>query len=426
MALYAFDGTWNEDEESAAEDTNVKKFADAYERSGGHVAYIEGVGTRFGSIGRLLGGIFGAGGKTRIEEMYDRLVAAWEAGERDIDIIGFSRGGALAVHFANVIAKEGVKNKGGETLASPEIRFLGVWDVVASFGIPIDLVLDFQNINIGYDLVAPASVRHCFHAMALNERRQTFEVTRQDRTNDRQNVTELWFRGVHSDVGGGNRNTLLSNISLKWMMENAQTAGLPIQPDDIRRFDKVDSRAPLSTNLDPIENDKRVVFRSDRFHPSAVGKSLEVGESETFTVHAPTLYSWSGVRLEAGGYYSFTIKPDDKWEDGGITCGPEGWESEDLPWYKEGIVTLFEQRRRCPRADWFELIGSIGDSDDILFRIGAGGEDATYRAPAGGELFAFPNDLRSKYGNNVGDMVVTVTRKDGPGPRALRNCADET
>ena len=52
MALYAFDGTWNEDEEEASQDTNVRKFADAYHGNGGRVSYIEGVGTRFGSVGR--------------------------------------------------------------------------------------------------------------------------------------------------------------------------------------------------------------------------------------------------------------------------------------------------------------------------------------------------------------------------------------
>ena len=92
MALYAFDGTWNENEPDLASVTNVVKFKEAYGYSGATAEYIEGVGTRFGAIGRVLGGVFGAGGKTRVEEMYDLLVANWQAGDETIDIIGFSVG----------------------------------------------------------------------------------------------------------------------------------------------------------------------------------------------------------------------------------------------------------------------------------------------------------------------------------------------
>ena len=109
MALYAFDGTWNENEADPLEDTNVIKFVDAFQAKPDHKAdYIEGVGTRFGAIGRVLGGVFGAGGQTRIEEMYEKLVANWQQGDQTIDIIGFSRGAALAVHFSNVIDEVGI------------------------------------------------------------------------------------------------------------------------------------------------------------------------------------------------------------------------------------------------------------------------------------------------------------------------------
>ena len=103
MALYAFDGTWNEDETEPIADTNVVKFRDVYR---GKPEYVEGVGTRFGALGRALGGLLGAGGRTRIEEMYEKLLANWQKGDHEIDIIGFSRGAALAAHFSNVITKK--------------------------------------------------------------------------------------------------------------------------------------------------------------------------------------------------------------------------------------------------------------------------------------------------------------------------------
>ncbi len=420
MALYAFDGTWNEDEADPAEDTNVVKFKEAY---GGHKEFIEGVGTRFGALGRFFGGVFGAGGKTRIEEMYEKLVVNWQDGDHDIDIMGFSRGAALAVHFSNVVDKVGIEVS-GEVVANPPVRFLGVWDVVGSFGIPINFVLKFQETNIGYDLVAPDSVEHCFHAISLDERRQIFRVTRQDKTNTRDNVEELWFRGVHSDIGGGNKNTGLSNISLQWMMEKAMEHGLPIEQADVDQYSSIDPTAPLGENFDPILNPKRMVHATDRFHSTARGKVLAVGETERFTVRAKEQYSWSGVRLEAGGHYAFVVLDGEKWRDKNTKCGPEGWKTEELPWYQEGIVELLERRRRCPKADWFELIGTVGDDEEHFFRIGRGGDDATYQAPEDGELFAFANDLRTMYGNNHGAIRVQVKRLSHPGGTRLKTCSE--
>ena len=158
MALYAFDGTGNEDDlneaANSSKDTNIRNFCEAYSEN---VEYLAGVGTRYGVVGRFFGGLFGAGGQTRIEEMYEKLEERWKAGDKTIDIIGFSRGAALAVHFANVIEKRGIGKKGEEVF--PEIRFLGVWDIVGSFGIPRDIVFKFQDINIGYNLSLSEKVK---------------------------------------------------------------------------------------------------------------------------------------------------------------------------------------------------------------------------------------------------------------------------
>lgn len=420
MALYAFDGTWNQDKADSIEDTNVVKFRDTY---AGNFEYVEGVGTRFGLAGRILGGILGFGGFVRTREMYDKLVTHWGNGDRDIDVIGFSRGAALAVNFCNVISKLGIRS-GHDLVQEPEIRFLGVWDVVGSFGIPIDLGFDFQETNIGYDLSVPAIVQHCFHAMALNERRQTFNVTRLDVADQSENIEEMWFRGVHSDVGGGNRNIALSNIPLQWLMEKGRECGLPIRESDLDSLnaDK-DPMAPIGTNFDPIKNPRRTVQPTDLFHPSALAKTLSVGESASFNVHARKQYNWSGVRAEPGGYYAFEIPVGEQWRDNNIVCGPEGWRREDhLSWFKAAGVKLFEWRRRCKKANWFELIGAMDDDGENFFRIGRGGEDSTYQATGDGDIFAFANDMRSRYGNNHGAIEVTVRRMAGPGNSSLKAC----
>lgn len=212
--LYAFDGTWNEDKPGTDRDTNVRKFHDAYK---GTTTYAIGVGTRYGFPGEMIGGMTGAGGRTRVKAMFNQLIASVAGGDTVIDVVGFSRGAALALHFSNMIAD-----------ARPElrIRFLGLWDCVPSFGAAS---IDW---NIGWDLDLPDNVEKCYHALALDERRHTFHLHRLSASVTEKNqpgrLFEVWFRGVHSDVGGGNLNHGLSSIALNWMFIKAKTCGLPL------------------------------------------------------------------------------------------------------------------------------------------------------------------------------------------------------
>lgn len=405
MALYAFDGTWNEDEEIPTKVTSVVRFRDIYD---GPVEYREGVGTRFGSVGRLAGGLFGVGGRSRIEEMYDAARANWLRGDREFDILGFSRGAALAVHFANVLGEVGLRLPDG-TSVRPPIRFLGVWDIVGSFGIPVDLIIRFQHINLGWSIDrVPATVAHCVHAMALDERREAFGVTRLSRPARTTRFEEVWFKGVHSDVGGGNGNIPRNNIALHWMVSQARAAGLPIDAGhEALLAAQADPLARISTNKDLLKDPRRVVMAGDHFHPTAVARRLVVGEAASFPVRSADPYNWSGIRLERGGEYRIEVLGNQRWVDGDISCGPEGWTSDQLPWYSEPLVRHLERERRHPDAHWFELIGALADDDRDLIRIGAA---RTIVAPRDADLHAFANDLATKYGNNHGSLTVTVTR----------------
>lgn len=69
-----------------------------------------------------------------------------------------------------------------------------------------------------------------------------------------------------------------------------------------------------------------------------------------------------------------------------------------------------ETRRRCAKANWFELVGTIGQNECYHFRIGFGDPETTYSPTVSGPLYAFANDLPSKDYNNSGSIRVTVTR----------------
>jgi len=316
----------------------------------------------------------------------------------------------LAVHFTNEIGNKGVKLSDGR-IEEARVRFLGLWDVVGSFGLSFDTFINFQKINLGWEIdkVHPC-VDHCFHAMALDERRETFNVTRFDPNNELANIREVWFRGVHSDVGGGSRNEARSNITLQWMLEQGRVCGLPFNERKAKRsrYSKMDRFAPISENKDVIIDPRRKIHSDDEIDPSARSIELAVGEKHTCEVFADTKYNWSGVGLRKGGEYTFTVLEGDTWNDAGITCGPAGWESEQLPWYREHMMKAFEELRRLKDANWFALTGVLGDEDKQLFLIGD--KKDPYLAPEDADLYLFANDIAWKYGNNEGSLMVTITR----------------
>jgi hypothetical protein len=258
MALYAFDGTWNAEKDAGRYDlnTNVVRFKDLYT---GTKFFYKGVGTKHGMVGKIVGGAFGVGGHDRIAAAKADMAARFAAGDRDIDIVGFSRGAALAVDFANVVTDDGVVVNGVQE--KPPVRFLGVWDIVAAFGIPIDLGFSFNRINLGYKLGLPKSVQYCYHALALDEARKAFRPTRV------REGYEVWFRGVHSDVGGGNNNHALNDITLRWMLRKAIASGLPMAADCVdTSCTRIDVEGKISENFDKLLSRAREPKPDDRFH----------------------------------------------------------------------------------------------------------------------------------------------------------------
>jgi uncharacterized protein (DUF2235 family) len=233
LALYAFDGTWN-DREKMKRPTNVAKLFDVYS---GLKWYEKGVGTD-GST-KYIGGATGAGGGNRIRSMYEKLIEFYSTpdskGENQkIDVIGFSRGAALARTFVNYI-----NSKGGVQLraldGSPsgvvcpvKIRFLGLFDTVGSFGI-----IPGNSIDPGQDFSIPSNVETVRHAVALDEKRGMFPLSSvlSDPSHpliDRR-IVEMGFRGAHSDIGGGYEDGDRSNFALMWMHDEGVDAGVPFR-----------------------------------------------------------------------------------------------------------------------------------------------------------------------------------------------------
>jgi hypothetical protein len=79
------------------------------------------------------------------------------------------------------------------------------------------------------------NVLNAYHALAIDERRRPFRPTLWVQQDDTENQTleQVWFSGVHCDVGGGYRDPGLSEIPLQWMAEKARSCGLVFKPDHL-------------------------------------------------------------------------------------------------------------------------------------------------------------------------------------------------
>jgi uncharacterized protein (DUF2235 family) len=164
-----------------------------------------------------------------------------------------------------------------------KLHFLGVWDTVDAYGGPIEEItraIDYYYWPLSMpDQFMNQKITRACHALAIEEEREAFRpVLWDDRyvrgggklhpvdqdwkpapsdpdkplaAIDRERISQVWFVGVHSDIGGGYPQDGLSYFSLKWMMTRAEVYGLtfllPVQDDWLKSladpYDKLnDSR----------------------------------------------------------------------------------------------------------------------------------------------------------------------------------------
>lgn len=133
------------------------------------------------------------------------------------------------------------------------ITVVGVWDTVKALGMRLPIMWRFTNDRHAFhnDQLGP-SIQHGFQALAYHERRMAYEpVLWSCPPGWSGHVEQVWFKGVHGDVGGQlrghNEARPLANIPLVWMLERAHGAGLPL-PDGWRGQFPQDAHAPSSGN----------------------------------------------------------------------------------------------------------------------------------------------------------------------------------
>ncbi len=264
------DGTGNE---VAANETNVFRLAGMLPKNSPAQIfhYDPGVGTQglpvtdvlsLRVLAQVAGLAVGFGLYTRVANAYRYLMRVWQPGDK-IFLFGFSRGAYAVRVLAGLIDKIGILEDGQESLityalklyADPknvavssrfknvlgrnvdEIAFLGLWDTVKSV---YEIELSPPRLSA---VALPrtrdnGAVRMVRHALAIDERRRFYRTNKWIPASKigSTDVKQVWFAGVHSDIGGGYPEAGLSKIPLAWMIREASSAGLALdQPrvDDL-------------------------------------------------------------------------------------------------------------------------------------------------------------------------------------------------
>jgi uncharacterized protein (DUF2235 family) len=303
------DGTWNDPDElraGVAAPTNVAKLALALvsdlERAPDEceqlVHYVPGVGTAPGE--RLVGGAFGVGISANIRDGY-RFLAQYYAPGDQVFLFGFSRGAYTARSLGGLIRNCGIlradcldrvdaayafyRDRTNQshpcTLAArifrdsyshedSRVHCIGVWDTVGALGIPTHLPGwdDLSKVFTGWeelwgfhDTTLSSEVRYAYHALAIDEERPPYAPTLWTGTPAVGQVLEqVWFAGVHSEVGGGSKDASLSDIALLWMAEKAQGAGALFTPGWEQRAPDPEVPAPRPSYRGPLCQSRRGVW----------------------------------------------------------------------------------------------------------------------------------------------------------------------
>lgn len=220
--------------------------------------------------------ITGKGINRQIERAYGVVASRYRLGDRII-LIGYSRGAYAVRSLAGVIDLVGLVKADHATVRAVrqayrhyrtgarssfakdfrriychpdvEVEAVAVWDTVKALGLRLPVVWRWAETRHRFHNDALGKhIRHGFHALALDERRDAYAPVMWRRAPDWQgHLEQVWFRGNHADVGGqiGRYPAArpLANVPLVWMLDRLAGCGVPL-PDDWRSRFMQDVTAP--------------------------------------------------------------------------------------------------------------------------------------------------------------------------------------
>lgn len=249
--------------------------------------YDDGVGTSSFKPVAIIGGAFGYGLKRNVIALYKFACRNYRSTDDEIYGFGFSRGAftiriviwlildqglvkassekeldakakaayrAFRKNFHTVLHLESIvrwirdrilrSHSTADYRHDATVRFLGLWDTVAAYGMPVEEMTRGISQWI-WPLLLPnhkldKRVKRACHALSVDDERTTFHPVLWDERQEEplppradgtfhltdERISQVWFPGVHANVGGGYPDDSVSQISLIWMMSEAKNCGL--------------------------------------------------------------------------------------------------------------------------------------------------------------------------------------------------------
>ena len=269
------DGTWNSPDKTEGDilcQTNIVKIAQAIkdisEDGVRQLTYYDpGIGTSGGKLKRIIDGATGSGISKNILDAYKFLIMNYEIGD-ELFLFGFSRGAFTVRSLGGLIRNSGIlrsnlifmvdkayklyKSRSPSTHPRANeatlfrktyavkdkvsIKFIGVWDTVGSLGNPLFINSALSKLSFSvmgnrfHDTDLSSTVNNAYQALAIDEKRRNFKATlwQQQVSSANQLLEQVWFVGVHSNIGGGYPTTGLSDTALEWMINKAKLCGLSL------------------------------------------------------------------------------------------------------------------------------------------------------------------------------------------------------
>jgi uncharacterized protein (DUF2235 family) len=301
--------------------------------------YDDGVGTSSFKPLAVLGGAFGWGLKRNVLDLYGFLCRNYAPGDR-IYAFGFSRGAFTIRILLGLVVKQGLlagcdegelerysrdawrayrrgyTQTGGHVemlrnvrdrvvaalrrwnghrpyaelteraeggcgrITVPEIAFVGAWDTVAAYGLPLaELTRGFDQwvypLSMPNYVLSP-KVRKACHALSLDDERDTFHPLIWDEVReaelegvDPDRLEQVWFAGMHADVGGGYPDDGLAHVPLMWMIQKARAAKLRFKPLALRTLEEACCR------LGPLHDSRRGLAGYYRYQPRKLSARMD-------------------------------------------------------------------------------------------------------------------------------------------------------
>lgn len=355
--------------------------------------YNNGVGTSAFKPLQLLGSVFGVGLARNVRTLYAFICRTYVPGAQ-IYLFGFSRGAFTVRILAGLIATQGLVPYDGDEAAlkrnvaaayrayrgerfietgglvpvlrwvrdqvvrarnalfgwidydtfkdanaKPDIRFVGVFDTVAAYGLPIDELaagidqwlwpLSMPDYDLG------EKVGRAMHALALDDERNTFHPQLWNELDlglqrgpylpnrgvsakhvDQERLSQVWFAGAHSDVGGGYPDDGVSFAPLDWIKKGAEAAG-PKAGEEPLRFIKTvwEDYEELGDENGPVHDPRSGIGGGFyRYNPRRIARLIDpaLNASGKVKIDRVKIHESALRRIRAGqdGYAPIILPPD--------------------------------------------------------------------------------------------------------------------